>query len=136
MNLNEAIRILQDEINPYFLILFGSFAKGTEHGESDVDLAYLAEGSLSAYDRFMLAQRIASALGKDVDLIDIRQATTVFVAQIFSEGTVIYCRDENTLAKERIKAFSMYAALNEQRAEILQDIKERGFIHDNGRNLQ
>lgn len=36
---NKIIKIIVEKVNPSFIILFGSFAKGTVHDESDLDLA-------------------------------------------------------------------------------------------------
>ncbi|MEK3937240.1 nucleotidyltransferase domain-containing protein [Sporosarcina sp. FSL W7-1349] len=39
----QLIEKLKQQVNPDFIILFGSFAKGTVHEESDVDLAYFSD---------------------------------------------------------------------------------------------
>lgn len=118
------------ELNPEFIILFGSYAKGIERADSDLDLAYYADKALPAYEKFLLAQKLADSLGIEVDLVDIRQVNTVFAAQIFFTGKVIFCNDESLYIKERMKALSMYAHLNEERAEIFQRIEERGSIYE------
>ena len=48
--------------------------------------------------------------------------------QIFSEGTVIYIKDENEFTRQKMRAYSMYATLSEQRATIIEAIKERGSV--------
>lgn len=116
-------------VNPAFVIVFGSYAQGSAREDSDLDIAYFAEKQLSAYDRFILAGEIAQSCNVDVDLVDIKTVDTVFAAQIFSRGNVIDCKDENTFVKERMKALSMYVTLNEQRAEILKAIEERGSVY-------
>lgn len=116
-------------VNPAFVIVFGSYAQGSAREDSDLDIAYFAERQLSAYERFLLAGEIAQSCNVDVDLVDILTVDTVFAAQIFSSGIVIDCKDENTFVKERMKALSMYVTLNEQRAEILKAIEERGSVY-------
>jgi predicted nucleotidyltransferase len=54
--------------------VFGSFATGTSTPNSDVDVAVLGSEALPAAARWELAQTLAIALGRDVDLIDLRQA--------------------------------------------------------------
>lgn len=120
---------LVSAVNPAFVIVFGSHAHGSAHEDSDLDIAYFAERQLSAYERFLLAGEIAQSCNVDVDLVDIQTVDTVFAAQIFSSGIVIDCKDENTFVKERMKALSMYVTLNEQRAEILKAIEERGSVY-------
>lgn len=120
---------LTSSVNPAFIMVFGSYAQGSARENSDLDIAYFADKQLSGYERFLLAGEIAQSCHVDVDLVDIRTVDTVFAAQIFSSGIVVDCRDENTFVKERMKALSMYVALNEQRAEILKAIEERGSVY-------
>lgn len=121
--------ILNASVHPAFIIVFGSHVKGVARDESDLDIAYYSEVMLTNYERFMLAGDVAEVLNIDVDLVDIRQVDTVFAAQVFSSGELIACVDENTFVKERMKALSMYVTLNEQRAEILRAIDERGSVY-------
>jgi predicted nucleotidyltransferase len=109
-------------------MLFGSFAKGTAHAESDIDLAYFSDKKLTAYERFNLAGELAIIASCEVDLADIKKTDTVFTMQIFEQGLPIYIKDENEFTRQKIRAYSMYATLNEQRAPIIDAIKERGSV--------
>ncbi|TCI47407.1 nucleotidyltransferase domain-containing protein [Exiguobacterium sp. SH3S2] len=124
------IETLQRETDADFILLFGSFAKGTDREDSDVDLAYFSQKRLSPYERFNLASELALLCGRDVDLVDIREVDTVFAMQIFSEGIPLLIRDENEWVRQRIKAYRMYAELNEQRDIVLKEIKARGSVFD------
>ena len=126
----QLIEKLKQQVNPDFIILFGSFAKGTVYEESDVDLAYFSEKQLSSYDQFILAGELALICGREVDVVNIREIDTVFTMQIFEQGTPIYIQDEGEYIRQRMKAYSMYATLNEQRAPILEAIKKRGSVFD------
>ncbi|MCG3086439.1 type VII toxin-antitoxin system MntA family adenylyltransferase antitoxin [Sporosarcina cyprini] len=131
--LSEEIRQqLVDTINEHlttdFIILFGSFSKGTARQDSDIDVAYFSPQKLSSYEKFILAGNLTSITGREVDLVDLKQIDTVFTMQIFSEGEPIYIRDENQFTLQKMRAYSMYAALNEQRAPIIEAIKERGSV--------
>ena len=44
----QLIEVIQDKINLNFIILFGSFAKGTVRSDSDIDLAYFSKKQLSS----------------------------------------------------------------------------------------
>lgn len=124
----QLIEKVKQEVNPAFIILFGSFAKGTVREESDIDLAYFSNKQLSSYDRFLLSNELALIGGREVDLIDIKIIDTVFTMQIFAHGIPIYIQDENEFIRQRMRAYSMYATLNEQRARIINDIKKRGSV--------
>ena len=119
------------ETSPDFIILFGSFAKDMTHDESDIDLAYFSDKQLSSYERFMLASELAAIAGREVDLVDIKQIDTVFTMQIFEQGNPIYIHDEKELTRQKMRAYSMYATLSEQRAAIIDAIKERGSVFGN-----
>lgn len=120
---------LVEKLEPVLLILFGSYAKGTERKDSDIDVAYLGSVSLDDYERFLLAQELASFINIDVDLIDLKKATTVFQMQIITTGKVLHCTNENERMRFEMKTFREYAKLNEERKEILERIKESGAIY-------
>ena len=120
--------MIQTKINPYFILLFGSFAKGTNRPDSDIDLAYFSKEQLSSYERFILEGELAEVAGREVDLIDLKPIDTAFTMQIFSQGIPIFIQDENEFTRQKMRAYSMYATLNEQRAGVIKSIKERGSV--------
>lgn len=124
----ELVDLLNERVNPSFILLFGSYARGTAREDSDIDLAYYSVDILSSYDRFILAGELAQVCKREVDVANIREVDTVFAMQIFSTGKLLACGDENEFIKQRMKAFSMYINLNQQRADILQSIQERGSV--------
>lgn len=124
----QLIKVIQNKINPAFIILFGSFAKGTNRIGSDIDLAFFSKEQLSSYERFLLASELAEIAGREVDLVDLKQIDTVFTMQIFSQGIPIYIQDENEFTRQKMRAYSMYATLSEQRAGVIESIKERGSV--------
>ncbi len=125
---NQLIEIIQNKINPAFIVLFGSFAKGTNRIDSDIDLAFFSKEQLSSYERFLLASELAEIADREVDLVDLKQIDTVFTMQIFSQGIPIYIQDENEFTRQKMRAYSMYATLSEQRAGVIESIKERGSV--------
>jgi uncharacterized protein len=124
------INILSEKVSPLFIILFGSAVKGNTHKDSDVDIAFFSNRQLDKFEIFMIAQEIASKLNRDVDLIDLNKASTVFQAQIIHTGKVIYCIDNQKKAQYELKTLKMYAKLNEERSPILKNIEESGSIYE------
>ncbi|MEI3612397.1 type VII toxin-antitoxin system MntA family adenylyltransferase antitoxin [Pseudogracilibacillus sp. SO30301A] len=125
------IRTTLSKFNPIFIILFGSYAKGTARKDSDIDIAFFTQTDISDYERFLTAQQLAENLQiESVDLVDIRKVDTVFAAQIFYTGEVIFCKDENEFILQRIRALSMYTDLNECRKKVLERIKESGSVYE------
>ena len=127
----QLIDTINKQLNTHFIVLFGSFAKGTAREDSDIDLAYFSDQQLSSYERFILAGELATVAGHEVDLVDIKEIDTVLTMQIFSEGVPIYMQDENEFIRQKMRAYSMYATLSEQRAGIIEAIKQRGSVLGN-----
>lgn len=111
------------------LYRFGSQAKGTARPDSDIDLAVLARDPIPNIRRFDLAQELATQLHRDVDLVDLRTASTVMRTQVLSTGTCLDAPDEPARREFEMYAYSDYARLNEERREILKRISASGLVH-------
>jgi predicted nucleotidyltransferase len=129
-NDTKIIRAIQKYLPQIIAIYrFGSAGTTWERPESDVDLAILADQKLQATTRWELADVIASILHKDsVDLVDLSQAPTVLSFQIIDSGHRIYCADKTACHLFETHTLSDYVRLNEERSEILEDIKKRGKV--------
>ncbi|MDP2662313.1 MAG: nucleotidyltransferase domain-containing protein [Dehalococcoidia bacterium] len=105
--------------------LFGSYGSENEWPESDVDIALLLPpeeakraGQLTMSDlRFALE----SLLQKDVDLVNLRQASTVFQKEIVFSERRIFCADQYAADEFEMLVLSFYQKLNEERAEVLAE---------------
>lgn len=109
---------LVEKLNPYLIYLFGSSVKGVFRQDSDIDIAFLSDKEVSEYEIFMIAQELADILKREVDLIDLKNASTVFKAQVVGNGEVIYCNDDTRRMYFQMYAFKDYAILNEERERI------------------
>lgn len=125
----QIVKLLMKEVQPAFIVLFGSYAKGTAREDSDVDLAYYSEEKLNGYNRFILAGNLAEICGTEVDVVNIRDVDTVFAMQIFEGGRPLAIMDANEYTKQKIKAYRMYATLMEQRQPIIESIQSRGSVY-------
>jgi uncharacterized protein len=121
---------LIDKLNPSYIIVFGSYAKNSNHKESDIDIAFYShEPSPTTYEVFIIAQELADLLKIEVDLVNLTTASTVFKAQIYTTGKVIYSNDDLLIKNHQMTSLSMYAKLNEERADIIKNISESGSIY-------
>ena len=111
------------------LYRFGSQAKGTARPDSDIDLAVLAHNPIPNLRRFELAQELAVQLHCDVDLVDLRNASTVMRMQVLSTGTCLDTQNESVRREFEMYAYSDYARLNEERRELVKGITERGLVY-------
>lgn len=130
MNDSALIEFVRQAI-PDFIALyrFGSQANGNIRPESDVDLAVLACHPIPALRRFELAQELAAQLHRDVDLVDLRSASTVMRMQVISAGECLDAPDEAAQREFEMYAYSDYARLNEERREILKRVRASGMIY-------
>jgi len=108
---------------------FGSSVPGTDTPESDVDLAVLAPRPLGAATRFDLQERLADTLRRPVDLIDLRETSTVMAMQVVSTGVVIHEGDAAARGSFEDRTYSGYARLNEERRGILERIATEGTVY-------
>ena len=100
--------------------VFGSQASGQATPDSDWDIAIFPAQSISNETRWEVAQAIASQLNSDVDLIDLREASTVLQMQVISNGELIIGQ-QNEADIFETKVYSMYASLQESRKEIVNE---------------
>ncbi|BCX05774.1 MAG: toxin-antitoxin system antidote Mnt family protein [Candidatus Roseilinea sp.] len=116
------------------IYLFGSYAQGTQHAASDVDIAVLlpvevarAAGDLRLSDTAVALSRCAR---RDVDLVNLRVVSTVFQNQIIHTGKLIYSGDEQARQEFEMLTLSFYMKLNEERAAILRQFRETRRAYD------
>lgn len=107
---------------------FGSRIEGQAHAESDLDLAVLVAGYADPVQLWNLAGNLAGTIHCDVDLLDMRAASTVMQHQILMTGRRLWARQPDADLFECF-VLSEKTALDEARAGLLADIRERGKIH-------
>lgn len=122
--------VLKSHPDTQAIYLFGSYGTADEWPDSDVDIALLlppakakTAGSLAMGEpRFELE----ALLGKTVDLINVRQVSTVFQKEIIFAGRRIYTGDEYAAEEFEMLTLSFYQKLNEERREILDEFWRTG----------
>ncbi len=128
--MNRIVATIQADVPACIAVyLFGSEASRQANPESDVDLAILARKTLNPVQTWELAQKLASVIGRDVDVLDLRSASTVMRMQVLSRGYRLACFDAGPCETFEDFAYADYARLNEERAAILADIEKRGAIY-------
>lgn len=109
--------------------LFGSAARGDGGPEADIDLAVLARTPLDPVLRWKLQEDLAALVHRNLDLVDLRQASTVMRVQVLRDGEILLDAQPSARAAFETAALSAYAHLNEERREILNDVAARGRIY-------
>lgn len=94
MDLNSRIRqILSRQGDIRLAILFGSLAAGDATPQSDLDLAVLMRIPLSTETKMTLIGELSQAIGRPVDLIDLRVAGEPLLGQILKHGVRLFGSD-------------------------------------------
>jgi predicted nucleotidyltransferase len=129
MNTEPAVALLRESMpDTQAVYLFGSYALGLSNENSDVDLALLTVHSPDAVSLWDLAGRIAGQLGKSVDLVDLRAASTVMQHEIISKGQRLWsCGEQADLFE--MSVFSQFWDLNITRHALIKDIQARGSVY-------
>lgn len=127
--LDKIKEFLVKQLEPQTLIIFGSSVEGYFREDSDIDVAFISVKKVKPYDLYLFAQALVLEVGREIDLVDLSQASTVFKAQILGSGQVIYSNDPKKMAEFHIRTLKEYALLNEERSEILRNISARGSVY-------
>ncbi len=107
---------------------FGSQVAGTANAESDLDLAVLVEGYADPILLFDLSSDLAEIAGCEVDLLDLRAASTVMQHQVVAYGERLWESDVRAKLYECF-IFSEKWDLDERNKGILEDIEKRGKVY-------
>jgi predicted nucleotidyltransferase len=101
------------------LYVFGSQASYAAGPNSDWDIAFLVNKSPDNVGRWHIAEELAAVLNQDVDLVDLKEASTVLKMQIVQSGRLLY---GDTLEADLFAASTMtqYGHLQESRNDILK----------------
>ena len=115
--------------DPIAIYLFGSRATDAVHETSDFDIAVLPTEPIPASLRWDIQQELAIILRSDVDLVDLRSASTVMRFQVVATGELLYSSDSTEVATFEMVTLSMYTRFNEERREILEQVKREGRVY-------
>lgn len=107
---------------------FGSQTQGTATKDSDLDLAVLAGGYADALKLWDCANDLANKLHIEIDLLDLRAASTVMQYQVITQGKRLWHKDVGTDLFETY-ILSEKTNLDESRAALLDEIKESGTVY-------
>ena len=120
--------LLQAQPDALALWAFGSRVGSQARADSDLDLALLLPGRGDAKALWALGSALAQELGVDVDLLDLRAASTVMVHQVLSSGECLYAVQPEA---DSWAAFALNEKLrlDEARAPLIEQIEREGTVH-------
>ena len=114
--------------------LFGTYGTADERPDSDVDIAVLLspdeakrEERMAMSDACLALERL---LGKDADVANLRQVSTVFQKEIIMADRRIYCASGYAAEEFEMVVLSLCQKLNEERAEVLAEGLRSGRFYN------
>jgi predicted nucleotidyltransferase len=112
------------------IYLFGTYGTADEWPNSDVDIAVLLPPEQARQQPQLILTpcyyALVDALGRPVDLLNVREVSTVFQKEIVESGRPLYCADDDAVAEFEMLTLSHYQKLNEERRAILESFQETG----------
>jgi predicted nucleotidyltransferase len=119
----EALELLRTGIpGLQALWLFGSRAGEECRPDSDWDLAFLAGLRLDSWTCLDLRARLSVATGAEVDLVDLRTASTVLAIEVLRADRLLLDLDPFVRESFEMRTLTRYQDLNEARKGILEDL--------------
>jgi len=126
---DQIVAVLREKLPGLLAVyLFGSQALNMAGPDSDIDLAILAGGRQDTLTLWNLGQDLASMIDRDVDLLDLRAASTVMQYQIITTGRRLWKKDVQAGLFE-CAVLSQKTELDTARAALLQDIQREGRVY-------
>ena len=98
---------------------YGSFARGEEWPDSDLDLAVLMPPGEPLPDRLGLIARVSRRIGREVDLADLRRAGLDLAMEVIRDGRPLLVRRRDATLQWEAQQMTDYADFQPRRADII-----------------
>jgi len=117
--LQEAVRAIDDRLEPVGVLLYGTGATGKLGAESDIDLAVLVGGSSpDPFDVASLRTDLESLLGRAVDVVILDSASPVLAMEVLRGYRLLLLRQPALLEQFVVKTLGAYFDLKRARKPI------------------
>lgn len=104
---------------PAVIYLFGSYGGPAQHPQSDIDIAFLPTVTVAPLDCFHIGTELSDQVGHVVDLVNLRQASTVLAKEVLLTGAPLFIGDPAVQQEFEMLVLADYARLNEERHAVL-----------------
>lgn len=123
---NKIIQIINKNIECEAILIFGSYIRGSQREDSDIDIAIKSKENFNKKKIIDISNELEEQLKIDVDLVDLDLIENDgFKYEILISGELIYCKDRYNFDMYKLDAFREYLELNESRKYIINELKRR-----------
>ncbi len=107
--LDKKLDILLESFNIKLIYIFGSFAKGTNREDSDLDIAILLEDNYSPLIKLQILDELVGIFNiENIDLVILNDVNEVLKFQVIKYGKVLYMNDLTTKILFEAQTMSQY----------------------------
>jgi predicted nucleotidyltransferase len=113
--------------NVWVVYVYGSFARGDDSPESDIDLAVLLPPGEKIDDLLSVISNVSTRVHREVDLIDLRRVSDVLRREVLAEGQSLYVSQPERVLEWEGTAISLYQRYREEVRDLLADFEKTGI---------
>jgi uncharacterized protein len=107
--------------------VYGSFARGEDWPDSDLDIAVLLPPGQRIPDLLKLIGDISKHIHRDADVVDLRRVGDVLRREVLESGRTLFESDPEKVLAWEASAMSQYAHYREEVRGILDDFRRTGI---------
>ena len=111
--------LLAAEPLAWAIYVYGSFARGDDWPDSDLDLAVLLPPGRRLANKLDLAGHIARLVHREVDLVDLRVAGMDLLTEVWRDGRPLLIQQQSQTLVWEAEKMSDYADFKPRRAAIV-----------------
>ncbi|AAM23974.1 putative nucleotidyltransferase [Caldanaerobacter subterraneus subsp. tengcongensis MB4] len=116
---------LQEKYDIKLVYVFGSYAKGTNRKNSDLDIAVLLGGDYTLFEKLELIGDLVEIFKRDdVDLVILNEANSVLRHQVIKYGKIIFEESEDVRVDFEVKTLREYMDMEYFRKVQMDIVKE------------
>jgi uncharacterized protein len=113
--------------NAWAIYVYGSFARGDQSPQSDIDLAVLLPPGEKIDDLLGIISDVSTSVHREVDLVDLRKINDVLRREVLADGRTLYVSQPERVLEWEGTAISRYQRYREEVSELLKDFQETGI---------
>jgi predicted nucleotidyltransferase len=112
--------------NVWAIYAYGSFARGDQLPQSDIDLALLLPPDEKIDDLLSIISDVSTRVHREVDLVDLRKVNDVLRREVLAEGQTLYVSQPDRVLEWEGTAISRYQRYREEVSDLLKDFQSTG----------
>jgi uncharacterized protein len=116
--------------NVWSIYVYGSFARGDDSPQSDIDLALLLPPEEKIDDLLSIISEVSTRAHREVDLVDLRKVNDVLRREVLAEGQTLYVSQPDRVLEWEGTAISRYQRYREEVSDLLKDFQKTGIGYD------